>query len=161
METTNTYPVPRILWESLEATFNNEARRYIKDLAACLNIPADTLTAKVLPKKSTVKVYLQDSPVETEELSCHSFVAAGAIAARCRAPVLIGTNYCNAHQHYRPEVNRSIEGTKKLFRLAIPLDQEADYPTLWYDESGTVYDCNLAVRGHYNSTTGTLQLFIM
>jgi hypothetical protein len=150
-----TYAVPRILWENLENVFNNEARRYVKDLAAVLDVPADKLLQKVFPKKSTVKVYIQDTPVDDEDLCCRAFVEAGAVAARCRRPVMLGTSHCCHHQYYRPEVNQAISGSKKLMRLATA----ADLPTLWYDDNGTVYDADLNIRGHYMIDSGSLQLF--
>jgi hypothetical protein len=148
------YPVPRILWESLESVFANEARRYVKELAGILDVPADKLIAKVLPKKSTIKIYLQDTPTENEDLACNAFCTQGSIAARCRAPILLGSNYCVKHHTFRPEVNTSIEGTTYLTKL----NTDSNLPALWYDKDGTVYDANLAMKGHYDSETGTLYI---
>lgn len=151
----NNYSVPRLLWENLEAVFNNEARKYLRDLANCLEVPYDDLAAKVFPKRSAVKVYLQDSPADSEDLACRAFIESGAIAARCRKPVSIGTQFCCHHQIYRPEINRSIEGIKKLYRL----QESPEYPTLWYDDNGVVYNAELKIKGHYSSNTGVLKLF--
>jgi hypothetical protein len=158
------YPVPRVLWESLETLLYAESRRYVKDLAGILDVNPDALLRTVMPSKDQVKVYLQDTTDVDPTLSCKAFVplAGGELAARCRCPVVpgkesAGDTFCTEHQYFRPAIQPRMDEGFPVPKHLRRLRTGADLPALWVDADGVVYDAALRRFGYFDMATGKLQ----
>lgn len=138
------YQVPRILWESLEATLYAASRAFVRSLAEdVLEVPPQDLLKAVFPSKDAFKVALYETD---EQRECMAFVKRGEIAARCRCPVFPGQNFCSKHQFERPTLQLRIEPPVQWRPLK---HSEPDLPPLWLNSSGEVIDSNGAVRGEF------------
>lgn len=139
------YQVPRILWESLEATLYAASRSFVRSLAEdVLEVnPADLLKA-VFPSKDAFKVTLYETD---DQRICMAFVKQGEIAARCRCPVFPGHTFCSKHQFERPKLQLRIEPAVQWRPLK---HAEPDLPPLWLNAEGYVIDANGAVRGEFS-----------
>jgi len=155
---TLTHPIKKNVWESFERALVAKSKVFIRDIAARLSIPENTLIKEVFSSKNNIKAYLFDTC--NDECFCTAFIplSDGKIAARCRAPVHLGTSYCIHHQYSRPSVqtcvNHELPIPKQLYRL----QDKPEYPTLWFDTKGVVYDSSLKIRGHFNKKTRKLTL---
>lgn len=163
MASTN-YPVPRVLWESLETLLYAESRRYVKDLAGILDVNPETLLRTVMPSKDQVKVYLQETTDIDPSLSCKAFIplANGEFAARCRCPVVpgresAGDTFCTEHQYIRPAIQPRMDEGFPVPKHLQRIRTGADLPALWVDAAGIVYDATLCRFGYFDMATGKLQ----
>jgi hypothetical protein len=138
------YQVPRILWESLEATLYAASRAFVRSLAEdVLEVPSQDLLKAVFPSKEAFKVALYETDDQRE---CMAFVKRNEIAARCRCSVFPGQTFCSKHQFERPTLQLRIEPPVHWRPLK---HSEPDLPPLWLNSSGEVIDSNGAVRGEF------------
>ena len=138
------YQVPRILWESLEATLYAASRSFVRSLAEdVLEIPPADLLKAVFPSKDAFKVALYETDDQRE---CMAFVKYNDIAARCRCPVFPGQTFCSKHQFERPTLQLRIEPAVHWRPLK---HSEPDLPPLWLNPDGHVIDANGSVRGEF------------
>lgn len=116
-----TYAVPRILWESLEASLFAASRAFVRSIAEnVLEVPPAELLRAVFPSKDSFKVCLY----ETDEVRyCPAFVSCpinSDLADRCMKPVLPGQQFCECHRYEHITVQRRIEPPQMLDALIIP-----------------------------------------
>jgi hypothetical protein len=138
------YQVPRILWESLEATLYAASRAFVRSLAEdVLEVPPQDLLKAVFPSKEAFKVALYETE---EQRECMAFVKQNEIAARCRHPVFPGQNWCSKHQFERPTLQLRIEPPVHWRPLK---HSEPDLPPLWLNATNEVIDANGCVRGDF------------
>jgi len=134
---THEYKVNRVLWESLEATLLGHGRRFVKDMAATLQVDEKALLRHVFPTKESFKVAIQDSE------SSHCMAAqllSDEVIGRCRRPVQTGTPFCVHHTTHRPLVSPEHTPIRKI--------QDApDRPALWLLPDQSVVDSEGVLRG--------------
>jgi len=122
--------IPKSLFESLQASLNQEAKRLCRDAAKILKVSEKELQDKILKKMPKTTIHADnDMPY-----SCPVFNE-NNILERCRKPCLLGTGRCLTHQ------NSTIpEPTTQKILTRIQPTLETPQP-LWCDETdGTVYD---------------------
>ncbi len=155
---TLTHPIKKNIWESFERALVAKSKVFIRDIATRLSVPENVLIKEIFSPKNNIKAYLFDTC--NDECFCTAFISLsdGKLAARCKAPVHAGTPYCMIHQFSRPSVQTCVDQELPIPKQLYRLQDRSDYPTLWFDNKGTVYDSSLKIRGYFNSTTKKLTL---
>ena len=141
--------IPKSLFDSLQASLNQEAKRICRDAAKILKIPEKEIQDKILKKMPKVTIYEdKDRPY-----SCPVFNE-NMLIERCRKPCLLGTGRCLIHQaSIIPE-----HTTQKILTRIQPTADISE--PLGCDESdGTLYDRSSAVVGVYINNRITLYNF--
>lgn len=152
-DSTTTYKVPRLLWESFEAVLLAQGKRYVKEMASTLKVSEKELLKRVFPTKDAIKVILHDT--HTESLQCQAHILTNAaIAGLCRKPVQLGFEFCAFHSSSRPLIVPT-EATQIVRKL----QDHPDRPPLWLLANNTVVDGDARPRGIYDEESGKLQLF--
>jgi hypothetical protein len=141
--------IPKSLFDSLQSSLNQEAKKLCRDAAKILKIPEKDLIAKILTKMPKVTIIDDNSA----PYSCPVYVEKNLIE-RCRRSCLLGTGRCLEHQGAsNPEPTTQ----KQLTRVQSTTESPC---TLWCDEStGDVYNKDLQVVGLYKNSTLTLYDF--
>jgi hypothetical protein len=150
--------VKKNIWESFESILMAKSKVFIKDIAARLSVPEDKLIKEILVNKNTVKAYLLDTCDDDSYCKAAVPLSDGKLAARCRGPIHRDTSYCIQHQFSRPLIQTCIDHGLPVPRNIYRLKESSDLPTLWFDDNGTVFDAQLAVRGHFDRDTKKLIL---
>lgn len=138
--------VPSSLFESLQASLQQEARRICRDAAKILRVPEKELEQKVLKSMGKITIVKDQSPT-----SCHVLMDTEKLLQRCRLPCILGTGRCHKHQ----EIISVPEGG---FLTRIEAQEELE--PLWCDESsGVLYNKNAEEVGNYKNSR--LTVFIL
>ena len=147
------YPLPSSLLDSLDEVLRNEARWIIKDIATRIGVPAIPLIKKIMDEKRSIYLYEKDDTT----FQCHALIPDSNILVHCKNPVILHTNFCSVHQTWTPPGKFP---KQKLVRLQIPYDSDSE--ALWLDKkSGSVYNKTMDVVGFYNSSSSTLEMFVI
>ena len=101
-------PVPRIYWDTLEASLNTEVKRLAKEIAATLRQPEQPLLKAL---QGTVGAYLfedeADSMIDLSEMRCKAIIRSSenrSVLTECRQPILLGKGAsCTEHLHVAAE----------------------------------------------------------
>lgn len=104
-------PIPRIYWDSLQASLNTEVKRLAKDIAATLRQPEQPLLKAL---QGTVGAYLFEEEAHTlvdlAEMRCKAMVRSNenqSVLRQCGQPILLGRGtpsaMCPAHLHVAGE----------------------------------------------------------
>ena len=137
--------VPSSLFESFQASLQQEAKRICRDAAKILRVPEKDLEQKIL--KSMLKITLVKDNSST---SCCVLIlkqSEDRLAHRCRLPCILGTGQCYKHQG----VTIAEGGT--LTRIQAQPETEQ----LWCnEETGLVYTENSDEIGFYKNSRLTL-----
>jgi len=139
--------IPKSLFDSLQTSLLQEAKRICRDAAKILNVPEKELQAKVLKNMPKISI-INDND---KPYSCPVLVES-AIIERCRKPCLLGTGRCQEHQ--------------KVETIPEPTDQttltriQSEYKeSLWCNEiDGTVYTRENKQVGNYKN--GKLFIYV-
>jgi hypothetical protein len=143
--------VPRLLWESLEAVFQAQGKKYVREMAKALEVDPRDLLKKVFDGKDRIPVILHDTA--TDSLECAAYVQDKTVTRLCRRPVQLGSEFCSSHLTSRPHVHAT-EETVELRKL----QDDPGRPTLWVCPDSRAVDIHGKVQGFYNMETGTLTL---
>jgi len=141
--------IPKTLFDSLQSSLNQEAKRLCRDAAKILGIPEKEIQAKILKDVPKITLYEDNSM----PYSCPVLLEKNLIE-RCRQSCLLGTGRCLEHQGSTiPEITTQTVLTR--------IQTSSDYPNqLWCDEAtGNVYNKELQVIGLYKNSSLTLYDF--
>ncbi len=155
------YAIPSAFWEQFEPLLKGRVVQFIKSCATILRVNPSKLLKEVMPAKDTTRIYIQQSPLDAVDCACKAYVslADGAFAARCFLPVTPHTNYCPAHQYFRPSLQTRVDQGLPVPKTYERLKSAPDRPELWVDSAtGAVYDAALRPAGYYNADSGKLIL---
>lgn len=92
-----TFPVAIEMWQNLEITLMNQAKKLVEDIARKQGVDSKELLTKV---KSHIRIGLLDVeiPDELPTYCSHPIPhSTGAVKMRCRAPCLLGFSSCLEH----------------------------------------------------------------
>lgn len=90
------YPIPKLLWESLDAVLFSKGIQLARDIAAELNVPVQPLLQTLKIQEKTKFVLLPDE--ETTKYQCQALNQYGLTWLRCRCPVLgCAPRLCSSH----------------------------------------------------------------
>ena len=141
--------IPKSLFESLQASLNQEAKRICRDAAKILKVPEKELQDRILKKMQKVTIHEDND----RPYSCPVFNE-NKLLERCRKPCLLGTGRCLIHQ-----TSIIPEPTTHKILTRIQPNTDISEP-LWCDESdGTLYDRSSNIVGVYINSRITLYNF--
>lgn len=143
--------VPRLLWESFDAVFQAQGKKYVREIAKALEVDPKELLKKVFDGKDKISVILHDTATET--LECNAYVQDRAVTRLCRRPVQLGSEFCSHHVTVRPHIHTT-DATVELRKL----QDDPTRPSLWIAPDGRAIDALGKVQGFYNEDTGALTL---
>jgi hypothetical protein len=143
--------VPRLLWESLEAVFLAQGKKYVREMAKALEVDPKQLVKKVFDGKDGVRIILHDTA--TESLECTAYVQDRAVTRMCRRPVQLGSEFCSTHITARAHI-AATEATVEVRKL----QDDPTRPSLWVYPDGRAVDVHGKVHGFYDTATGALTL---
>ena len=132
--------VPCSLFESFQASLQQEAKRICRDAAKLLRVPEKELEQKVLKSMPKISLIKDQTPT-----SCLILLHNEKLPHRCRLPCLLGTGRCYKHQ----EIPTVPEGGT--------LTRISDSERLWCDEeTGIVYNKQAQEVGNYKNSRLTV-----
>jgi hypothetical protein len=141
--------IPKSLFDSLQASLNQEARRLCKESAKILKIPEKEILEKILKKMPKITV-CEDNNMP---YSCPVYNEKKHVE-RCRKPCILGTGRCINHQ----SVSVPEPTTQKLLTRIQSTEEITE--NLWCDESdGSVYNSSAVIVGDYLNNKLTLYNF--
>lgn len=141
--------IPKSLFDSLQTSLNQEAKRLCRDAAKILKIPEKDLVGKILNKMPKITIIEDNSTPYT----CPVLIE-NNLLERCRRSCLLGTGRCLEHQK---TTNPEPTTQKQLTRIQSTTDS---LNTLWcYESTGDVYDKELKIVGQYKNNRLTLYDF--
>jgi len=134
--------IPKSLFESLQASLNQEAKRLCREAARKLKVPEKEVQEKILKKMPKMTIH-ED---KEQSFSCPVFVE-NKLLERCRLPCVLGTGRCLNHQASTiPDPT-----THKILTRIQPTEDSPD--PLWCDETdGTIYNKESSVVGLYKNS---------
>lgn len=136
-------PVPKQLWDSLEAALNAKARELITDIAVVLRQDKKTLLLAYKAKKKDLYLFETVDPTE-DRCECLALISVHEIHTRCRKPVLYGTQRCPQHEFWNPE-NMSLKPA--LRRL------QTEDSIFFVNDTNDVFDVTYTKKGYLESNT--------
>jgi hypothetical protein len=100
---TQAYPIPRSLWESLDAILFTKGIALAKEIAAELNVSAKDIISSLTAQDLGKFTFIPDE--EGTVYQCEALTQHGAVYMRCRYPVLgSAPRVCSEHHGYSMEV---------------------------------------------------------
>lgn len=98
------YPIPKLLWESLDAILFSKGMQLARDIATELKVPVQPLLQTLKTQEKTKFVLLPDE--ETAKYQCQALIQYGVTWLRCRCPVLgCPPRLCSQHASGKYLVN--------------------------------------------------------
>lgn len=133
--------IPQTLLNTLQATFDAEAKRLARDAAKVLRVPEKEVL-QILKKVPKVQFKICDDSECAN--SCDILLQRKKVLERCRRPCILGTGRCLKHQ----EETKPPELADTLQRLTrLEMHEDIAEP-LWCDESTRiVYNADYKVMG--------------
>lgn len=135
------YPIPRSLWESLDAILFTKGVALAKEIAAEFNVSAKDIVASLTLQESGKFIVIPDD--EGTVYQCEAFTQHGSVYMRCRYPV-IGSSPRLCCQHKGASVN--VPNLPIMNRLVTP---EAIYI---YNKNSEVFTLNGQQCGRLKGT---------
>jgi hypothetical protein len=141
--------IPKSLFDSLQTSLNQEAKRLCRDAAKILKIPEKDLVGKIINKMPKITIIEDNSTPYT----CPVLIE-NNLLERCRRSCLLGTGRCLEHQN---SSNPEPTTQKQLTRIQSTTDSPN---ALWcYESTGDVYNKELKIIGQYKNNRLTLYDF--
>jgi hypothetical protein len=113
------YPIPRTLWESLDAILFTKGLALAKEIAADLGVPAQPLVASLNTQERGKFTIIPDD--ESSTYQCEALVKNGATYMRCRCPSLKPSPaYCAAHERYNIDLPRGLKKVRRVNGSDVP-----------------------------------------
>lgn len=151
----NQIPIPRYIWDSLEAAIQAESRRLVRDIAQTLGKPDGPLWNEV--KKNSVSAYLVDLQEPTnEEFKCQAYTTNTLVQRPCGMPVIFGKKSCPEHcntLHVKPDTSLP------KYKVLHYEDDEGNLVKAYLRESDVLHVDTLEKIGTWNAESKTLSLF--
>lgn len=156
-----TLPIPRILWDSLEATLMAQVNRLVKDIAETLDKPAKPLLDAI--KKDKVTAYLWEEPeqdmLELSQMRCEALTRHPenpGIVCDCRQPIVWsgqshGARRCAEHLHVR-----EILVSSSLIQLTPILINDVSYYLRGTGARQEIVNVLMETVGWYENSVATL-----
>lgn len=148
------YKVSRVLWETLESVLLAQSKKYIAELAKCLDVNEKELIQKVLPSSDALKVYIQDS--SSDDNKCKAFIQNNSVTEYCRKPVAYGSEFCCIHRENRMMVIPSNNNDSKIQKIK----DRYDLGKTWIKDNNLINSSG-DIIGKINKDNGTMKLFVM
>ena len=153
-----TVPVPKYIWESLESAIRAESRRLVRDIAKTLKKDEYNLWKEI--SKDTLNAYLVDLTEPTNEsFQCKAYCLEGPVQKICKEPVLFGKDVCP--HHCQSVLVKPSASLPKYRRLRYFDDAEGEEKEVYLDQAtNQVYDKQTLEKiGQWNTDTQGLLLF--
>lgn len=105
------YPIPKTLWESLDAVLFAKGAALAREIAAELKVNPQPLLQSLNTQERGKFTILPD---EDTMYQCQAAVAHGRIWMRCRCPVASGARFCGSHEKSAPIVPSNLEEVQRV-----------------------------------------------
>ena len=92
----NQFPIPFLIFQSLQASLLAESKKLTKDIATTLNKPEGPLWKEIQKEIQSVYLIEQEEPTY-EEFMCKGYHIKNGIWTLCRDPVIYGSHFCPRH----------------------------------------------------------------
>jgi len=127
------YPIPKLLWESLDAVLFSKGIQLAREIAVELNVPVQPLLQTLKAQEKNKFVLLPDE--ETTKYQCQALHQYGLTWLRCRCPVLgsaprLCSSHCSEKYLKAPCLDNCIEVQRVLINDQIYLRNKNDLYSL-------------------------------
>ena len=113
------YPIPRTLWESLDAVLYTKGIALAKEISADLGVSPQPLISALNTQDRSKFVILPDD--ESTKYQCQALIQHGATYMRCRYPTLKPSpSYCSAHERYSPDIPKFLKNVRLIEVSDVP-----------------------------------------
>jgi hypothetical protein len=126
--------IPKTLFQTLQTSFDAEAKRIAKDVSKILNIDEKEIL-QVLKKIPKVQITLQDDS-DASPICPVLLRGASSLICRCKKPCILGTSRCIEHQ----SVNSIPTTTEHLINLTKLSNETLEEPYWCDEETKNVYN---------------------
>lgn len=148
-------PIPRFIWDSLEAAITAESRRLVRDIAQSLGKPEAPLWAEV--KKNMTSAYFVNLEEPTgEQFKCQAYDLNSLVQKPCCRPVIYGTKTCPEHIN---SLGGKPDTTLPKYKVLIYENEEGEKQKAYLREQDILNPDTLEKIGEWNLTTKTMHLF--
>lgn len=151
---TTEYKVRRVLWESLESVLLAESKKYVGELARRLQLPEKELIRRVLPSSDSLKVYIQDSTITTNQ--CQAFIQDDEITSYCRKPIVYGSDFCHFHRTKRMTVIKEMPSI-----IVKRIKDRPDCDNMWIDDKNNLLNSKGITIGKISHNNSKIKIFIV
>jgi len=135
------YPIPRTMWESLDAILFTKTTALAREIAIELGQPVQPLLQIIKEQERSKFVILPDE--ETATYQCQALIQNGATLLRCRHPVLSSApRYCRQHlnDHSSFDTSTLIDVRRVIVDKDVYIAQGSDLYTLMGEPCGCIQD---------------------
>ena len=139
------YRVPRLLWESLEASLGFAGKNYVKRLANILEVPEKELIKEVF-KTNAMHVCIHDWT--DSSFMCNAFVVQGAIKQPCGKAKMCGSEFCEFHSTKNATVPDDIQNVSKIFCESFDETETNSKGDYWKLENNCVINSKADLIGY-------------
>jgi hypothetical protein len=141
MATSAEYRVPRLMWESLEASLNIAGKNYVRHLAAVLEVPEKELIKEVF-RQNKVSVCIHDWT--ESDIMCSATVIQGVIKQPCPHAKVCGSEFCSYHSSKHVTVEN--DGLQLVSRIACDgIEMQKD---CWKRDDNCIIDSKGKIIGY-------------
>ena len=92
----NQFPIPFLIFQSLQSSILAEAKKLTKDIATTLGKPEGPLWKEIQKEVQSVYLIEQEEPTH-EEFECQGYHIKNGVWSICREPVIYGSKFCPRH----------------------------------------------------------------
>jgi hypothetical protein len=139
------YPIPRTLWESLDAILFSKGMALAKEIATEMGVQPQALISSLNTQERSKFTIVPDE--ETSMYQCQALIQHGATYLRCRCPSLKpAPSYCLTHEKHSLEIKKTLPFVKRVITPEETL----------VEREGVVYGLSGKRRGLIKGTRITL-----
>lgn len=126
----NSYPIPRLLWESIDAILYNKGLQLARDIAKELEVDSTPLIKLLKAQESGKFTILPDE--DEAAFLCQAIYKVGEVYIRCRCGTASG-RFCNKHERDTVDIPK---GALMARKIITPTDIFYEVDKKLYDTHG-------------------------
>ena len=127
------YPIPRSLWESLDAILYSKGIALARDIAAELGVQPNSLISSINIQERNKFTIIPDE--DTATYQCPALIHHGSTYMRCRFPSLKPSpSFCATHERSSIDVDRTLPLVR---RIVTPEETYMEKDNVVYSLQGT------------------------
>ena len=107
------YPIPKALWESIDAVLFSKGLTLARELAKELGVSPKPLIDLLKADDRSKFTIVEDD--EANMYQCPALIQSGIVYMRCRAPVLgLANKFCSGHERHPKDVPLDLPMVRRL-----------------------------------------------